>query len=127
MDTHQEVLPSSIPRSQKVDHNLSQPGAEWLYAYCASCGCDGGRFLKADIPNREEFGFYLCNDCAAKYGNLPGTVMVPDQVFYDLVKQAQIEREGRLLEPYEMIEALKNSDHYLSKLANDRNTFLASE
>ncbi len=121
------LLPNSIPRSAKVDWSISDPGREWLFLFCASCGADGGRVLRTDIPNREEFAFYLCNSCAEKHGTIDGAYFVPDEVFFQKVREAQIEKEGRELTVNEITEALQNSDHYLAKLVHDRGTFLASE
>jgi hypothetical protein len=119
-------LPNCLTREKKVDFNLSRNGVTWLYLFCASCGADGGRVMETDIPNAEEFAFYLCDGCAEKYGALAGMTMVPDDVFFQKVQEAQMEREGRLLQPFEIVKALQDDSHYLSKLAKDRNTFLAS-
>lgn len=78
-----DVLPNSIPRNPKVDWSFSTGGTRWLYLFCASCGCDGGRVMETEMP--ENFAFYLCgekqNNCAAKWANLSGTMMIPDSVF----------------------------------------------
>lgn len=127
--TQTTMLPSSLTRSPKVDPTMSAFGREWLYLYCASCGKDGGRVLKTDVPNKEEFAFYLCDPCGAKYGNIQGTYAVPDEVFFEKVKQAALERK---LQPQDLTEQtivilLDDPESWLSKLAKDRNTFLASE
>lgn len=127
MSAKVNVLPNSIPRDGKVDLSMSTPGWEWLYIYCASCGCDGGRVLKTDIPNREEFAFYLCDPCAQKYGAINGVWVEPDQIFWHKVREAQLDREGRELSTEELITKLDDPGSYLSQLAKDRNTFLSSE
>ena len=83
--------------------------------------------LKTDVPNREEFAFYLCQPCADKYGSVAGTWAEPDALFWQKVKEAQWEREGRELTPREILEKLDDPHSYLNKLVGDRNTFLASE
>jgi hypothetical protein len=120
-------LPNSIPRSKKVDYSMSSPGREWLYLFCASCGADGGRVLATDVPNREEFAFYLCNDCAGKHGAIDGTYTVPDEVFFQKVREASIERRGRELQPHEILVELDDPHSFLTKLVKDRKAFLASE
>ena len=122
-----DVLPNSLTKQPKVDATMSVNGMEWLFLYCASCGKDGGRVLKTDVPNREEFAFYLCEACNNKYGELAGTTAIPDELFFAKVREAQLEREGRELRTHEIVEALQDSGHYLSQLIRDRNTFLASE
>jgi hypothetical protein len=122
-----DVLPNSLPREKKVDLSMSRPGLEWLFIYCASCGADGGRVLKTDVPNREEFAFYLCDTCAPKYGAIAGTWAEPDALFWQKVKEAQLEREGRELTAVEVLKELDDPNSYLNKLVRDRNTVLASE
>jgi len=121
------TLPNSLPREKKVDSSMSVPGREWLFLYCASCGADGGRVMKTDVPNREEFAFYLCNDCALKYGNIAGAWSEPDAVFWQKVKEAQLERHRRELTAQEVVKELEDPNSYLNKLVRDRNTFLASQ
>jgi len=121
------VLPNSLTRDKKVDASMSVPGREWLFLSCASCGTDMGRVLKTDVPNREEFAFALCDPCAQRYGGIAGTWVEPDAVFWQKVKEAQIEREGRELTAAEVLARLDDPNSYLNQLARDRNTFLASE
>ena len=90
-----DTLPNSLPRTIKTDWSMSKLGREWLYLYCASCGKDGGRVLRTDIPNVDEWAFYLCDDCAEKYGRFPDSVMVPDDVFWAKVAEAKANRESR--------------------------------
>ena len=108
-----DLLPNSIPAERKIDWNLSRTGARWLYIYCANCGKDGGRVLE----NEMDFAFYLCNSCAEKYGEIPNTMMVPDEVFFEKVKEAQIEKYGRILNPEEVAVELQDGSSFLSKLA----------
>ncbi len=121
------TLPNSLPKDKKVDLNLSCNGQEWLYIYCASCGVDGGRVLKTDVPNREEFAFYLCEPCAQKYGNIAGMWAEPDALFWQKVKEAQLEHHHRELTATEILKELDDPHSYLNQLVRDRNTFLASD
>lgn len=111
------LLPNCLTQSPKIDYSLGKAG-DWLYLFCANCGADGGRVQETDLP--QQFAFYLCQPCADKYGQVAGTYMEPDAVFWEKVKQAQLEKFGRELEPFEVVEALKDSDHILSKLARER-------
>lgn len=70
-----DLLPNSKPRARRIDWNISRCGVEWIFIFCANCGKDGGRILENDY----DFAFYLCQDCAGKYGEIAGTYMVPDQ------------------------------------------------
>lgn len=121
------TLPNSLTRDPKVDWTISRPGFEWLYIFCASCGKDGGRVLKTDIPNANEFAFYLCDDCAQKHGKIDGCYMVPDEVFFAKVREAMVERHGRVLNTEETLIEIDNTDSYLLKLVQDRKNFVASQ
>lgn len=115
-----EILPNSLTKTPKVDMNLSRNGVNWFYLFCANCGTEGGRVMETDIPNADEFAFYLCIPCSEKYGHVPNMMNVPDEVFWQKVREAQMERYGRELEPQEQIRELDSSDSMLSKLAKDR-------
>jgi hypothetical protein len=121
------VLPNSLTKDNKVDWSMSIPGREWMYLYCASCGGDMGRVLKAEIPNVEEYAGALCDPCAEKYGNIPGAWAIPDALFWQKVKEAQIEHHHRELTAKEVLKELDDPNSYHNKLVRDRNTFLASE
>ena len=109
-----ELLPSSVPRETK--HVIFRAGVPWIPIFCANCGCDGGL-----IPEEtKNFAFYLCVPCAEKWEPLAGMMLVPDNVFWDKVNAAMVEKYGRILEPHEQVEELKNGDSILSKLARDR-------
>jgi hypothetical protein len=112
-----DILPSSVPRESKNVKTLQ--GMNWIPIFCANCGCDGGYVPEAN----KDFAFYLCQPCADRYGNIAGTMMVPDEVFWARVKAEQLERHGRELTPQEVIEAIKDSDNPLAKLARDRRSF----
>lgn len=65
--------------------------------YCASCGVEGGAVPEENMT----FAFWLCdkrlNGCFEKYGEIAGMMAVPDQVFWQKVRQEQVERYGREL------------------------------
>jgi hypothetical protein len=109
-----DVLPNSVPRETKGRKTIG--GWIWIPIFCANCGRDGGM-----IPeDQKDFAFYLCEPCAVTWGQVAGTMLVPDEVFWERVKQAQLEHDGRELAASEVGEALKDDEHYLSKLAKDR-------
>ena len=111
---HLDLLPSSVPRETR---NVVMRGAvPWVPIYCANCGCDGGH-----VPeDAKDFAFYLCIPCHDKHGTIAGTMAVPDEVFWQKVKDAQIEKYGRELLAHEVVEELKVGDSMLSKLAKER-------
>jgi hypothetical protein len=111
-----ELLPNSIPRERKIDTHISSHGNNWIYIFCASCGTDGGRVLE----NECDFAFYLCNDCAEKFGQIDGTYMVPDEVFWQKLADAQMEKYGRLLAADEIAITLDDHDSLLSRLMKEK-------
>lgn len=109
-----DVLPNCLP---KVTRKVVWRGPmAWIPLFCANCGADGGL-----VPEEgSDFAFYLCDPCAEKWAPLAGTMLVPDEVFWQKLNAAQVEKYGRILTPPEQVEALKDGDHLLSKLARDR-------
>ena len=45
---------------------------------------------------------------------------VVPKVFWEKVNQAQLEKYGRILSPNEIVEALKDEQHFLTKLSRER-------
>lgn len=116
------VLPNSRMRNptQVTKSTWGPYRLNMVPIFCANCGADGGA-----VPEESsDFAFYLCderaNNCAAKWAPLTNTYMIPDEVFWKKVKEAQIEKYGRELEAFEIVEALKDDTHILSKLAKER-------
>lgn len=113
-----EILPDS---RMKNPTNLRQhKGLMWQPLFCASCGTDKGGGWVPELQANCTFAFYLCDECYGKYGTVAGTMVEPDVAFWDRVNAAQMEEFGRILEVPEIVEALKDGDHVLSKLARDR-------
>jgi hypothetical protein len=108
------ILPDSRLKSPKSPY--AHIGLNWVQIYCANCGKEGG-FVPEENCN---FAFYICDPCAEKLGPLTGCYMEPDAVFWKKVNDAMIEKYGRVLEVPEIIEALKDENHMLSKLARER-------
>lgn len=79
------------------------PGGFWVPIFCASCGTDGGRVPEENM----RFVFWLCNDCFATYGELTNMMVMPDEVFWEQVKQEQLEKYGRLLTNQELISVVE--------------------
>lgn len=112
-----DLLPNCVTKETK--NVVMRNGVPYVPIFCANCGCDGG-WVPQDSIEATGFAFYLCNPCAEKWAPLAGTYMVPDDVFWEKVKQTQIETYGRELSGEEVAEALKDDQHILTKLARDR-------
>lgn len=70
--------------------------------YCANCGVQGPWVLGEDMT----FAFWLCdnklNGCFEKYGEIAGTMVMPDQVFWEKIKNESIDQYGRELTHMEL-------------------------
>lgn len=114
-----DVLPDCRARNPRavvmVNFGLFQANA--VPVFCANnCGAFGG-FVPCENMTH---AFYLCNPCAEKYGAVAGCMMLPDEVFWERVKQESIARYGHELNAVEQAEELKKSDSIISKLARSR-------
>ena len=61
--------------------------------YCANCGTLGG-FVPQDNCN---FAYWVCNDCHHVLGDVVNTYVMPDEVFFERIKQEQLTTYGREL------------------------------
>ena len=84
--------------------------------FCASCGANGGYVPEENCT----FAFYLCDNCAEKYGQIVGMYTVPDEQFFCKVREYQFEKFGRDMTAAERETELSQPDSSLSKLAKER-------
>ena len=88
--------------------------------FCANCGASGGFVPEENMT----FAFYLCNEqqngCFEKYGIPAHALAIPDQVFWQKVKEAQLEKYGRELTSKEVIQYLADPNSLMSVLARSR-------
>ncbi len=112
-----DLLPNSIARTSRG--RVYRNGRWWLQLSCANCGAEsGGLVCETDLG--DNWAFHLCDPCGEKWAPLANTMLVPDEVFWARVNAEQLERYGRVLEPSEIVEALKDGNHVLSRMARDR-------
>lgn len=95
-----DVMPDSRLKTTFTPMNAQwREGGWWIPIFCASCCAPGGFIPQENMT----YAFYLCNPCALKYGKLTTMMMIPDQVFWERVKQEQMERYGRYLTTDELV------------------------
>jgi hypothetical protein len=116
----QEVLPDSRLKDRdkgaiSILHPVVMNRLNWVPIFCANCGAPGG-WVPEDTTT---FAFYLCNPCAEKWSPLAGTMAVPDEIFWQKVRDAEMEQYGRVLSTPEVIGALNDPESVLSKLAKE--------
>lgn len=88
----------------------------WIPIFCANCGRPGGAVPEENVT----FAFYLCNGCVEKHGAVAGTLMVPDELFWRRVAEAQLERYGRLLTAEEWQRIAEDPAHPLHALLKEK-------
>jgi hypothetical protein len=93
----------------------SGPLGNWVPIFCASCGKPGG----ACPAENMHFICWLCHDCAAKYGEAASMMMMPDEVFWARVKEAQLETYGRQLAAPELAAVVAEDASPLATLLKE--------
>lgn len=107
------ILPDSRLSTSRVV--IRHGGMNWVNVFCANCGKEHGM-----VPEENcDFACFLCDPCAEKYGEQFGEAMMPDEVFWQKVREEQLEKYGRLLSPKELQALSESSCNSLSKLLRD--------
>jgi hypothetical protein len=91
-------------------------GVNYIPIFCANCGADGGWVPEVNMT----FAFYLCNSCHERHGAPANTLVIPDRIFWQKVKEAQIERYGHELSAREVRAQLDDPNSLMSLLARSR-------
>lgn len=88
----------------------------WLVpTYCLNCGLRG-----PDTPQENMRHFsYLCNGCVGKYGAELGTLVIPDQVFWEAVRLESLETFGRELTHQELVAVAATDASPLATLLHE--------
>lgn len=90
------MLPDS--RAHEVRGRVFTSMGCFVPVYCANCGADGGLVPEEGMT----FVFYLCNKCAETYGPIAGMMLMPDEVFFQKLKEEQQASYGRFLTEQEL-------------------------
>jgi len=86
--------------------------------FCANCGRRG-----PDVPEDGcTFAFWLCNPCFATHGAETLGLVMPDEVFFEKVKQEQLAAHGRFLTEAELITIVETDASSLATLLKERPT-----
>ncbi len=113
-----DILPSSVARETK--RVVVQNGLPWVPIFCANCGRDGGM-----VPEpSKDFAFYLCDPCGEKWSPMIGTMVVPQERFWETARQEQLERLGREMTDIEVAEAMRDPNHWLWPLVRSEASFM---
>lgn len=102
------IAPDSRLTTIATPKHATQGAMGWMVPfYCASCGKYCGECPAENMT----FLFYLCTPCERRYGEIAGTLSVPDQVWWRAIKAESLETFGRELtrEELEVIVAADSS------------------
>ncbi len=101
---HATILPESRLRTVLTPKGARNRGVMGFNVpiFCASCGAQGGEVPEENMT----FAFWLCNPCFATYGELTNMMVLPDEVFWERLKQEQLEKYGRLLTHQELLDVV---------------------
>lgn len=111
-------MPDILPDSRMQDRRqfVPGPGGNWVPIFCANCHREGGLVPEENMS----FAFWLCNPCFAKCGELTIGLVMPDQVFWEEVKQAQLAKYGHIPTADEVIVSLADTGSLESLLVRSR-------
>ena len=90
-------------------------GTNYTPIFCANCGKPGGGVSDEHIT----FAFWLCDYCFEAWGPIAGTYAVPDEVFWEKIKFAQMEKYGRILTAEEIAVEASKPESIISKLIRE--------
>ena len=109
-----DTLPNCLTRTPQVDRYICQPGT-WFHLYCANCH-KSAPYRVRDTEMPAQYAFYLCNDCADKWGEPAGCTKIPDEIFGAKVQAAMMEEYGHILNDTEVAVQLDDPTSVISKL-----------
>jgi hypothetical protein len=109
----QDILPDS--RAKNTKERIFTANGVWIPIFCANCGVHGGSCPEENMTHV----FYICNKCFKTYGEIAGTMAVPDAVFFEKVKQEQLEAHGRFLTHEELAGVVEEGTTPLAKLLKE--------
>jgi hypothetical protein len=98
-----DLLPDSRARNPR-GLIFNSPMGTLVPVFCANCGTPGGHCPEENMT----FLFYQCSKCAETYGQIAGTLAMPDEVFFEQVKQEQLASHGRYLTDLELAAVVEN-------------------
>lgn len=107
------VLPDS--RAKVTKNVIFRAGVAWVPIFCANCGAKGGSVPEENMT----FVFWQCAPCHEKYGALTTMAVMPDEVFWEQVKQEQLEKYGRILTDQELIDVVAADASPLATLVKE--------
>lgn len=111
-----DILPDS--RAKNPTGRVFQGATAWVPVFCANCGKPGGMCPEENMT----FLFYQCVPCSERYGDIAGTMKMPDEVFFEKMRQEQLESHGRYLTETELAFVVQEGASPLATLIKEAPT-----
>jgi hypothetical protein len=108
------ILPDSRARNPK-GLIFNSPMGTLVPVFCANCGAHGGHCPEQNMT----FLFYQCSECHTKYGQITGTMVMPDEVFFEKMAQEQLAAHGRYLTELELAKVVAEDSSPLATLIKE--------
>lgn len=110
LDDKSIVLPDSRAKVLRGVKFIN--GVEHEPCFCANCHVLGGH-----VPvEYTTFAYWVCNKCESKWALQAGEMAMPDQVWWERVKQEQLEEFGRTLSDVELLKLIEEDATPLASL-----------
>lgn len=108
-----EILPDSRVANAGTPKNVRMGPMGWEeQIFCVSCSQPGG-WVPTENISRATW-FCTKNGCADKFGDTDA--LIPDEVFWLMIQQEQMERYGHLLTESELIRVVETTKSPLTTL-----------
>lgn len=107
-----ELLPDCRAKTPRFTFVHGRP---WVPVFCANCGKEGGLCPEENMT----FLFYICPKCFETHGHLTNTMVMPDEVFFAKVRDAQLEEHGRYLTHTELLSVVAEDASPLATLLKE--------
>lgn len=108
--TKVDVLPESRARDTKG--MIFTAAGVYIPFYCANCGKHCGSCPEEGMT----FLFYLCPKCEVTYGKVSGLMALPDEVYWEKLKQEQFAHFGYYPTQAELSKVLEEDASPLATL-----------
>lgn len=127
-------MPDTLPDSRLSNTDFGAQLIDWplpdgrtvriecLPCFCANCGTPGPFVPKENTT----YAFWLCQPCFDAYGEIAGTLTVPDVDFWASVEAEMIEHFGHILTQHELAALAEQGWGKLASLAKDSPIRLAN-
>jgi len=108
--TPADVLPES--RAREIKGRIFTANGVWIPIFCANCGVGVGLVPEEGMT----FVFWLCRKCEETHGEVAGMMRMPDEVFWEKLKQEQLAHFGYYPTQEELAKVLEEDASPLATL-----------